>query len=113
MNNFNSASWLGFPSTNVYRNESASKVQIPFTLPADAVGVNFRFGTTNEKGITNTLSNMKLYKQSTYNSSISKINNYKSRDYIPDLASIYSPSKTGYTFNGWTRNEGGTDSLTL
>lgn len=113
IDNFNSGSWLGFPSTNVYRNESASKVQIPFTLPTNAVGVNFRFGTTNEKGITNTLSNMKLYKQSTYNSSISKINNYKSRDYIPDLASVYSPSKTGYDFNGWTRNEGGTDSLTL
>lgn len=113
MNNFNSASWLGFPNTNVYRNESATKVQIPFTLPTNAVGVNFRFGTTNEKGITNTLSNMKLYKQSTYNSSISKINNYKSRDYIPDLASVYSPSKTGYDFNGWTRNEGGSDSLTL
>lgn len=113
INNFNSTSWLGFPNTNIYRNTSESKVQIPFTLPTEAVGVNFRFGTTDEKGITNTLSNMKLYKQSVYNSSISKIDNYKSRDHIPDLISVYSPSKTGYDFNGWTRDEGGTDSLTL
>lgn len=113
INDFNATSWIGFPNTNIYRNASESKVQMPFTLPANAVGVNFRFGTTNEKGITNTLSNMKLYKQSTYNSSISKIDNYKNRDYIPDLISIYSPSKTGYDFNGWTRDEGGADSLTL
>ena len=113
INDFNATTWMGFPNINIYRNASESKVQMPFTLPAEAVGVNFRFGTTNEKGITNTLSNMKLYKQSTYNSSISKINNYKSRDYIPDLASVYSPSKTGYDFNGWARNEGDADSLTL
>ena len=113
VNNFNATSWTGFPNTNIYRNASDTKVQIPFTVPSGVVGVNFRFGTTDEKGVTNTLSNMKLYKQSVYNSSISKIDNYKSRDYIPDLISIYSPSKTGYTFNGWSRNEGDTDSLTL
>ena len=73
-----------------------------FTTPADCVKIGMRFGIYSPYADI-TFSNIFICEKSRYDNLISKISNYKIRDYLPNFNSLPElPSvDIGYLFDGW------------
>ena len=73
-----------------------------FTTPVDCVKIGMRFGIYSPYADI-TFSNIFICEKSRYDSLISKIPNYKVRDYLPNFNSLPElPSvDIGYLFDGW------------
>lgn len=70
-----------------------------FKTPLDCTKISMRFGIFSQKANI-TFSNIYINKKENWNKTIAP-----SRDYIPTLTSLSSPSITGHTFNGWYTTE--------
>ncbi len=86
--------WRPITTTGNYSNE--------FKTPSDCVAIGLRFGIYSSLADI-TFSNILICEKTKYNNIISKIPNYKIRDYLPEITSIQElPSlNTGYLFDGW------------
>lgn len=104
-------SWIGFPNTgstqNVttltsapYFNSTKTGNKITFVVPDNATNLNVRFGTCYEKGVTNTISNIRLYETSR-SDLLGKLSDLKVRDIISDSLTLNKPTRVGYSFQGW------------
>ena len=73
-----------------------------FKTPLDCVAIGLRFGIYSSLADI-TFSDVLICEKTKYNNIISKIPNYKIRDYLPEITSIQElPSlNTGYLFDGW------------
>ncbi len=93
-------SWISFPENGVYQYTSGKK-SITFTTPAGTKCINVRLGTTTATGVTNTFSNIALYKTA----DAEKIQSITNREYRINTpmsgADLYTPERVGYIFKGW------------
>ena len=73
-----------------------------FKTPLDCVAIGLRFGIYSSLADI-TFSNILICEKTKYDNIISKIPNYKIRDYLPEITFIQElPSlNTGYLFDGW------------
>ncbi len=103
-------SWISFPSEDIYQYTSGKK-SITFTTPAGTKCINIRLGTTTKTGITNTFSNMALYKTA----NAEKIQSITNREYRINTpmsgADLYTPERVGYIFKGWYYDEAYTNAV--
>ena len=103
-----SNSWWG----NYQWGAGSATYAIKFTTSATTTQASFRFGNTSPNACTSTFSNIKLidsaryYEDATYTSVEDVYSEYSSYGVLP------TPTRPGYTFNGWVEEVTTTDGTT-
>lgn len=93
------------PNPYLYTEGKSYNNKIVFTPPEGTTHVSFRFGTVGLTGVTNTFSNISLYKSSNAglfdSTKADAITNRDVRDVYSTDMTLYTPERLGWIFDGW------------